>query len=236
MNQTYHNDDDENAVPTSTRRHRRQHSSWQVLADFMTLMFQSMMVILFCLLAISQISAKKSDGDMHPKAEYLFMLTWPNDRNVDLDIWVRDPENNVIFYGSREAPNISLDRDSRGQITNRTYLKDGTVVDSGNKEIVSVRAVIPGDYLIAVSYYDGSDATTGHAYAPNDPAMAIDAKVEVDKVNPKLAVTATADVHLTRIKEAVNALHISIAQDGAVTVLPLPADNLVYEHGGGASP
>ena len=231
---TFHNDDDENAVPTSTRRHRRQHSSWQVLADFMTLMFQSVVVVLFCLLAVSQISAKKSDGDTHPPAEYLITLTWPNDRNVDLDLWVRDPDNDVIYYGAREAKNISLDRDSRGAITNRSTLKDGTVIDSGNREVVSIRAVIPGDYLIAVSYYDGSDALTGRAYAPNDPATAIDAKVTVEKVNPKLAVTADADVHLTRIKEAVNALAIHIASDGAVTVMQLPADNLVYEHGGGA--
>lgn len=230
----FHNDDDENAVPTSTRRHRRQHSSWQVLADFMTLMFQSMIVLLFCLLAVSQIAAKKSDGDTHPPAEYQFTLTWANDRNVDLDLWVRDPDNDVIFYGSREAKNISLDRDSRGQITNRTYLKDGTAVDSPNREVISVRAIIPGDYLIAVSYYDGSDAATGHAYGKDDPAAAIDAEVIVEKVNPKLATKAGAKVHLTQIKEAVNALAIHIAADGDVTVLPIPADNLVYEHGGGA--
>jgi hypothetical protein len=226
------NDDDENEVPTSSRRHRRQHSSWQVLADIMLLMFQTMVFVIAALLVATVVATKTNTGDTHPQAEYLLTLTWENTRNVDLDLWLRDPQGKVIYYGAREAPNESLDRDSQGYVTNRTVLPDGTVKFSANREIISLRVIEPGDYLLAVSYYAGQSETTGLAYTNTDTEAPIDATVKVEKVNPKLTQVATTDVHFDHVHEAVNALAFHIGPDGTVTTLSLPADNLVYVHGG----
>jgi hypothetical protein len=223
-------DSDNDLAPPRRRRHT--HSSWQVLADLMMLLYQAAIVMLSLLLIVSQIAAKNSVGDDHPHAEYIITLEWPDNRDVDLDLWMRDEENHVIYYGAREAPNESLDRDSQGFVTNRTILKDGKVTYSPNREIISLRMVAPGDYLFAVSYYNGHPAESSRVYDADDPTAAIDAKVTVGKVNPVLTTVAHADVHFDHPKEANNALYIHIGDDGTVTTLPLPADNLVYEHGG----
>lgn len=181
----------------------------------MILLFQ-VMVMMLCLLLIStQIVTKRSDKDYHPVAQYLVTLTWDDARNVDLDLWLRDPFGHIIFYNNRESSNISLDRDSRGYLTNQTTLPDGTVLNSGNREIISIRAILPGDYLVSVGYYDGVGA--------------IDATVLVEKVNPSLSTVAGGKVNLKLAKQSANVVAFHVAPDGRVTRLPLPPRTLIEE-------
>ena len=160
-------------------------------------------------------------------------LTWDDNRDVDLDLWLQDPNGKIVYYGVREAVNISLDRDSRGFDTNRTRREDGTFVYSANREIIAIRAIIPGDYLVAVSYYDGMNTTaegSRHHFQGEEPEAAIDALVQVDKVNPVVTQVVGEKIHLTRIKEAKNVVAFHVDVDGEVTMLPLPPENLIETH------
>ena len=71
----------------------------------------------------------------------------------------------------------------------------GAAITSDNREIIAVRAIIPGDYLVAVSYYAGIDAKTGvgHSFAAISLAP-IDLKVRVEKVNPRMTTGSTTEV------------------------------------------
>lgn len=200
---------------------RQHHSAWQVYADVLMCVLAFMMLLTSLLLIVTHINATTKQEGIKPKAEYLVTLTWDDARNVDLDLWLKDPQGNVIYYRSREDTNISLDRDSRGFITNRTTLSDGTIVDSGNREIDTIRAVIPGDYLVAVGYYENMQYS-------DDPA--IDCLVEVTKLNPTLTLVASAKLHFTKVKEAQNAVAFHVNADGSVQMLPLPPENLIEKH------
>jgi hypothetical protein len=216
-------------------RIRHPHSAWQVYADlFMCLLMWAMMCV--SLLIISVHTESKGKLDAHPKAEYLVTLTWDDNRNVDLDLWAQDPYQHVIYYLNRESKNVSLDRDSRGYTTNRITLPDGRTIQSENREVVSIRAILPGDYLIAVSYYNGADDNHTYTFSPPDPRAAIDFKVRLEKVNPTLTPLFDETFHFTQVKEAVNIVAFHVDDDGKVTILPLPAENLVQEHGGAPSP
>ena len=214
------------------RRARRQYAMFQPFSD-MLMNLVGMIMLIVAVLVIVTVNSK-GQLDYHPKAEYLVTLDWPDDRNVDLDLWLRNPFGDTIFYLNREASNVSLDRDSRGFTTNQQTLEGGAVITSDNREIIAVRAIIPGDYLVAVSYYAGTDAKTGVGYSflPPDPLAPIDLRVRVEKVNPRMTTVFDQKFHFNQVKEAMNIVAFHVDPGGKVTILPLPAENLVQQHGG----
>ena len=214
------------------RRARRQYAMFQPFSD-MLMNLVGMIMLIVAVLVIVTVNSK-GQLDYHPKAEYLVTLDWPDDRNVDLDLWMRAPFGDTIFYLNREASNVSLDRDSRGFTTNQQTLADGAVITTDNREIIAMRAIIPGDYLVAVSYYAGTDAKTGVGYSflPPDPLAPIDLKVRVEKVNPRMTTVFDQKFHFNQVKEAMNIVAFHVDPGGKVTILPLPAESLVQQHGG----
>lgn len=200
--------------------HRPQHhlNPFIVYTDAMMLVVATFSLLISMLLVSVAAIANKTTPAEKPKAEYLVNLRWDDKRDVDLDLWMRVPDGSVIYYNNRETPNVSLDRDSRGYVSNRTRLPDGSSVYSSNHEVIAVRAVIPGDYLVAVSYYTGD-------------AEGIDATVDVEKVNPTLKEVAAKHIHFDKVKQAMDVVKFRIEKaDGEVTLLPLPAEDLVREH------
>jgi hypothetical protein len=213
---------------------RHPHSAWQVYADvLMCLLMWAMMCV--SMLIIQNVQSKGKLDD-HPKAEFMVTLDWDNKRNVDLDLWLQDQNGHVIYYLAREANNVALDRDSRGFSTNKVKLEDGREITSDNEEIVTIRAIMPGDYLAAVSYYAGADENSTYSFSPVDPRAPIDAKVKLDKVNPKMTMLFNGTIHFTYVKEAQNVVAFHVDEDGKVTILPLPEDNLIRAHGGAPDP
>jgi hypothetical protein len=65
----------------------------------------------------------KVDG-VKPKAEFLITADWPVALDSDVDLWLVGPEKKPVFYGSREAGCVSLDRDSLGFSTSQITLAD----------------------------------------------------------------------------------------------------------------
>lgn len=197
------------------RRHARHFSAWQAYSDMLLNMLSYMLLVVFLLLIVVHTPQPKT-AQQKRSAQYLVTLRWDDMRDVDLDLWLRDPAGHVIYYYNREAPNISLDRDSRGYLSNRTVLPNGKVTISPNQEIIAIRAVIPGNYLVAVDYYQGDGP--------------IDAHLDVQKVNPVVTTVFHGDVHLQAQSDAKNVVAFHIAADGKITVIPTPPENLVYTH------
>jgi uncharacterized protein YfaP (DUF2135 family) len=195
---------------------RSHHSAWQVYSDvLMCVLCFTVMAMAMLMLAVNP--KTKGSGDVHPKAEFLVTLTWDDKRDVDLDLWLKDPDGDFIMFKNKEAPNINLDRDSRGFTSNLSHLPDGTSVLSSNQEIISIRAIIPGEYIVAVNYYSG------------DTPPAIDAKVQVQKVNPVVTEIANNDMHFTRVHESQNAICFRIDNDGSAAAHPCTGPNMIDE-------
>lgn len=218
-------------------RHRHHLSPWQIYSDQLLLLVGAFLLITSLLLIVPHLATPPKQEGIKPKAEFLVTLSWDDNRDVDLDLWMRGPNGHIVFYGVREDVNISLDRDSRGFETNRKRLDDGSFAFSSNREVIAIRAVMPGDYLVAVSYYDGAYETPGqngtsyrHHYQVDEPDAAIDAVIQVDKVNPTVTVVAGKQIRMSRIHEAQNVIAFHVGINGEVTMLPLPPENLVNSH------
>lgn len=199
------------------RRQRHQLSSWQCLADLMTCVLGIFLLIASLLIIVPHVPHKTSG--VKPKADYLVILSWDDRRNVDLDLWLKHRDC-VIYYRNRECQNISLDRDSRGFLSNQSVLDNGKVVVSPNQEIIAIRAVLPGDYIAAVSYYQDGEGRDDHS---------IEAKVELVKLNPTVTVVRQTILHLHIERETDNAIAFHVDGNGAITMEPLPPDSMIAQ-------
>jgi len=211
---------------------RRGHllSPWQVYADQLLLLVGAFLLISSLLMVIPHVLAKNKDADK-PKAEFLITLSWDDGRDVDLDEWL-EYQDCVIYYHNRECKNISLDRDSLGFTSNHKQLPNGTIVQSANREVIAIRAIMPGDYIVGVSYYSGRDSESGFGYRTlkTDAEVAIDCVVEIEKINPNVVTVTTVRLHLVKVKETQNAVAFHVDEDGSVTILPLPPDDMISSH------
>lgn len=209
-------------------------SAWQIYADAFMLLFMWAMMVVSALVLFIHVQAKKNE-DYHPKAEYLITLTWDDTANIDLDLWLRNPQGSKpVFYQNREDKNIALDRDSRGYISNQSVLESGQLVNTGNREIISIRAIIPGDYVVAVTYYSGINKENNYQFhmGVEDPAAKIKAKVQVDKVNPTVTPVWSGEQDMTFVKQVKTFVAFHINEDGSVKILPLPESPFLSEGGG----
>ena len=206
---------------------RHHHNPFPAYTDLM-LSIVGVTAMVMTLLLIRPVT--QMPKDFHPKAEYLVTLTWDDHRDVDLDLWLESPEGNIVYYKNKELPNIALDRDSLGYASNVVTNIDGSIAASANQEIISIRAIMPGQYVAAVSYYAGQDEQTHTPYADGDPRMAIDGKVELLKVNPTVTLVASVTLHLTRIKETHNAIAFVVDSSGDVHTVELPAEDIIKKH------
>jgi len=200
-------------------RTRHHLTSWQAYADVMMLLFGWAMMMVALMVVFFNIQ-NKENKDYHPKAEYMIVLDYDDNRNVDLDLWLKNQNGQRVFYRNKEVENVSLDRDTRGHISNESIGPDGVKIYSGNEEIITIRAIIPGaTYQIAVSYY-------GCASCDDPP---IDYTVKVIKVNPKLKVVFEEKKHMSNVKEVQRITTFTVHENGDVEIVPNSSESFLSQ-------
>ncbi|MBI2993365.1 MAG: hypothetical protein HYY48_04215 [Gammaproteobacteria bacterium] len=158
----------------------------------------------FFVLAVMFMNPMAKKGIIDPKAEYLITVTWPDNNPDDIDAWVEDPDGNLVWFRSRDAGLVHLDRDDRGLINDTLDINGRVVQNPLNQEVVTIRSIIPGEYIVNVHYY----ASATHQPVP--------VTVRVDKVNPSLEVIYYDTLTLASKGEERTALRFSIDPDGRV--------------------
>ncbi len=122
-----------------------------VFRDLLYLLALSFAVLLIYALIQIQPPAKKSE--IERKAEFLIILEWDEKSVADLDLWVMDPQNNVVWFRNKTGGFLHLDKDDLGQL-NDTIMIDGEVkIIYLNREVVTVRGIVPGEYITNVHAY-----------------------------------------------------------------------------------
>lgn len=97
--------------------------------------------------------------DIPNKADWLVVIEWDPIFNDDIDLWVQDPSGNKVSFTRREHGLMHLERDDLGHTSDQvTYPNpDGTmpktIVLPINKEVVTLRGTIPGEYIVMAHVY-----------------------------------------------------------------------------------
>ena len=123
-------------------------------------------------------------GNINMKAEYIITVDWKDSLPDDIDLWVKDPNGEIVSYLKKDAGWLHLDRDDRGVINDKVIIDGKEVIYPINREVVTLRGIIPGEYVVNLYLYD---------HKSNDP---VEAKIIIEKVNPSLRLVFVGDVIL----------------------------------------
>ena len=139
--------------------------------------------------------AKKQDFER--KAEFVVVMEWDHDQPDDIDLYVRDPTNSTVHFRLPTANFMYLDKDDLGYANDIVKNIDGTITKVNiNREVVTIRGIIPGEYIINAHYYSARK-WTGRTLATNmggggvyevrkgkPSGKQLTVKIELHKVDP----------------------------------------------------
>lgn len=89
---------------------------------------------------------------------YAIIMTWDQKSEHDIDLYVRDPDGHIVYFESREAILMHLERDDLGYGNDTITTKDGnTVTVLENEERVILRGILTGEYIVNTHAYRKDD-------------------------------------------------------------------------------
>lgn len=143
---------------------------------FIDLLFNVLVGFVFLfVVAFLMINPIAKKADIVTPAEFLITLSWPNEDPNDFDLWVRDPLQNYIGFRSKDVGVTNLDRDDLGSLNDRISIGPGKdVIVNVNREVTSIRGILPGEYVVSVHLYNGSSIT----------GAGVPVTIELQKINP----------------------------------------------------
>ena len=172
---------------------------------FTDLLFNALLGFTFLfLVAIMFMNPEAKSGIIDPKAEYILTITWEDNSPDDVDVWVEDPEGQILWFRTPEAGLLHLDRDDRGLVNDIITIAGKEIQNPLNQEVVTLRGVVKGEYIVNLHYY---------ASETKNP---VDVKVRLVKVNPKLEVIYYGSVNLEKRGDEKTAVRFKIGSDGSV--------------------
>jgi len=174
---------------------------------FLDLLFNTLLCFaaLFSL-AFVMINPSKKNKTVDAKAEFLITVTWPSDIDDDVDTYVEDPNGNLVAFNRREQGLMHLDRDDVGFSSDRLQTPFGIVEYKQNREMVSLRGIVPGEYVVNVHMY-----TKRSEEEKETPVTIL-----LEKINPYRVVTGS-NVILKQKGDEKTAFRFVLNDEGEVT-------------------
>lgn len=172
---------------------------------FTDLLFNALLGFTFLfLIAIMFMNPEAKSGIIDPKAEYILTITWEDNSPDDVDVWVEDPEGQIVWFRTPEAGLLHLDRDDRGLVNDTITINGEELQNPLNQEVVTLRGVVKGEYVVNLHYYS------------SETGKPVDVNVRLVKVNPKLEVIYYGTVNLEKRGDEKTAFRFKIGRDGEV--------------------
>ena len=133
--------------------------------------------------------AKKKDFDRN--AEFVIIMEWDKEAEGDIDLYVEDPLLAKCSFRQTVANFMHLDKDDLGSVNDTVVNADGTTSTVQiNREVITIRGIIAGEYIINAHYYSERDYSNIDnrvemgTSARKKKSKEVTVKVELHKVNP----------------------------------------------------
>lgn len=196
-------------------KHPRHHD-WQLPFIDMLLLMVALFASLY-IITLLQVNppAKKADIDL--KAEYIITLTWPDSSFDDIDLHVMLPSKEMVNFSKKENTYVTLDRDDLGVMNDRFMDQTGEKFIYKNKEIITIRAIVPGTYVVNVhAYRQYKKWTLNDQIVESTPPLPYNVHVTLQRLNPMVADVASVDVPLLEIGDQKTAFSFEVIADGSI--------------------
>jgi hypothetical protein len=200
-----------------------RYKSYGSGTSFLDLLFNSLLAFVgFFMLTLMMVKEENdSKPSSVPKIEFMITVTWPSSSNDDVDSWLVDPLDNIIYFNHREEGLMHLDRDDLGSKNDVIKLPNGKTFEyKENREVISIRGIIPGEYIFNL-----------HMFLKREP-YGCPVTVKLEKMNPFKTI-AVKEVVLLEAGDEKTVFRFKINKDGEVDSLSDgPARKLVQKKKG----
>ena len=187
---------------------KRTRSSRQIIGSnlsFNDLLFNILLgfVMLFVIafLMINPITKKE---DIPVKAEFLVVLSWDEQANDDIDLWMKRDNLQSVGFGNKENSPLHLDRDDLGKTNDKVLVNGVYEIIRSNRETITMRGIVAGKYYVGVHYYGKTSD------------IPVNYNVTVMKVNPFRQIYSKSDV-LNNSREYHRLPAFEVDSEGKVT-------------------
>ena len=114
-------------------------------------------------------------------------MEWNHDAPDDIDLYVQDPTQSKVHFRLPITNFMYLDKDDLGYANDIVKNVDGTITKVNiNREVVTIRGIIPGEYIINAHYYSQrqweADGRLNTSAKPEGKELTV--KIELHKVSP----------------------------------------------------
>tara|TARA_Y100000310_G_C20656920_1_gene802451 strand:- start:679 stop:1377 length:699 start_codon:yes stop_codon:yes gene_type:complete len=163
---------------------------------FVDLLFNLLFVVIaLFIIAFMLISPIAKKEDIKVRAEFLIAMEWPDSRPEDVDLWVNTPTNLPISFMAKSTLVGSLERDDLGNVNDTINYVDNTgkiheTIVAINKEITTIRGIIPGEYIVNIHLYNarvqGGESTNPYSDGglPRVKVKPVPVTVSIFKLTP----------------------------------------------------
>ena len=140
----------------------------------------------------------QSHSNIDVYGRYVVQITWPAKIDADIDVWVRDPEGKVVWWGAPRQGLMNLEQDDLGWISDT----EGNTRVSINRERVILRGVIAGEYIVNI-----------HAYQTAQP---VPVHIELIRLQGEDGTVISRNLVLARQGEELTAFRFTLTAGGAL--------------------
>lgn len=114
--------------------------------------FTSLFVIAFLL-----INPIAKNGVVDPPIVMMVEMEWDDNSREDLDLYVKGPDGNKVFYSNKTNGYITLKRDDLGMRNDSFYVNGVLTEVRRNYEVITLTVLPDGDYVINAHYFSNGD-------------------------------------------------------------------------------
>lgn len=185
-----------------------RHKKYDFRTAFIDLLINVLtgMVFLFMITTLMiQAKVKPQEEGVKKDAQYIIQISWPNNINCDVDIWVRDPENRVVSYQAKDVGVMHLERDDLGWVNDlMSYLKLQPSQQLNNSETWVLRGKMSGKFTVNLHLYS---CAVDDKPVPLGQPFEVPVYMELTQLNPNIQKVVTRTVTLKKIWEEVTAFN-----------------------------
>ena len=187
---------------------RKKPRSYHSNTAFLDILFNTLVgFVLLFIIAFLLISPVKKKKEIEQKAEYVITVTWPGELSDDIDSWLEDPMENIMYFRKREVGLMHLDRDDLGSLNDVQFVPGiGLVNYPYNREITTIRGIMPGEYVFNI-----------HLYHKISKDSSIPVTVILEKLNPQVKLLYSKTVILSEKWEEKTIIRFVLDVDGEIT-------------------
>lgn len=149
------------------------------------------------------------------KAEFVITMSWPDGSLDDQDLWIRMPDGRNLGYSFKDIGVATLDRDDRGGWGN-TYVDPVdqlTKIQRTRREIITIRAIIPGRYVVNVHTFSARNKWDNFE---TEAPLPYEVEINMIKLNPRVEEVVKRKIRFEKLNDQHTAFAFIIDPEGRV--------------------